>query len=304
MLPRFNFSLLHPRYWLTWFGLGCLYLLVQLPYPFLFRFGKWIGKLSQRFLKRRALIATRNLQLCFPHLSEQEIKTLVDANFESIGMGLIETGMAWFWSDRRIKKWCRVEGLENMTDAVAQGRGVLLIGLHFLTLELGGRILGMYHEGIGVYRPHNNKLLDWVQLKGRLKSNKDFIHRYDTKKMIRALKKGEILWYAPDHDYGAKNSVFASLFAMPSAATTIGTSLLMRTAKPAMVSFAPLRDPQGKGYIVSVSPAISDFPMEDTTQAAEFMNRVIEKEIMKDPALYMWLHRRFKTQPLDKPSIY
>jgi KDO2-lipid IV(A) palmitoleoyltransferase len=27
----------------------------------------------------------------------------------SLGMGLIETGMAWFWSDERVKKWFDVK---------------------------------------------------------------------------------------------------------------------------------------------------------------------------------------------------
>ncbi len=39
----------------------------------------------------------RNLELCFPEMSEQERRKMVVKNFESVGMGLMETGMAWFW---------------------------------------------------------------------------------------------------------------------------------------------------------------------------------------------------------------
>ena len=53
---RFQLSLLHPRYWLTWFGLALLFLLVQLPYPLLNRLGVWMGRTSMRFLKRRVTI--------------------------------------------------------------------------------------------------------------------------------------------------------------------------------------------------------------------------------------------------------
>ncbi len=48
----FQLALLHPRYWLTWFGLALLFLLVQLPYPLLNRLGVWMGRTSMRFLKR------------------------------------------------------------------------------------------------------------------------------------------------------------------------------------------------------------------------------------------------------------
>ncbi|WP_379971652.1 LpxL/LpxP family Kdo(2)-lipid IV(A) lauroyl/palmitoleoyl acyltransferase [Entomomonas asaccharolytica] len=302
--PKFSLVLLHPRYWLTWLGIGFLYLLVQLPYPVLFRLGKKIGRVSLFFLKRRAMIAERNLKVCFPDLTQQEINQRIINNFESVGMGLLETGMAWFWPDRRIQKWSKVEGLEYLDKAVLANKGVLLVGIHFLTLELGGRILGQYHQGMGVYRAHNNRLLDWIQLRGRLKSNKDFIDRYDTRKMIKALQQNEILWYAPDHDYGIKNSVFASFFAMPQAATTIGTHLLVKLAKPTIISFAPIRNIDGSGYTISVSDQIDDFPCNNSLETAEHMNRVIEKEILKAPDLYMWLHRRFKTRPENIACIY
>ncbi len=65
----FNKQLLHPRNWLTWFGLGILWLIVQLPYPLLHFIGTSAGRLSRRFLKRREHIARRNIELCFPDMS-------------------------------------------------------------------------------------------------------------------------------------------------------------------------------------------------------------------------------------------
>ena len=66
----FNKQLLHPRNWLTWFGLGILWLIVQLPYPLLHFIGTSAGRLSRRFLKRREHIARRNIELCFPDRSK------------------------------------------------------------------------------------------------------------------------------------------------------------------------------------------------------------------------------------------
>lgn len=69
-LPKFSAALLHPRYWLTWFGVGLLWLLIQLPYPLLYRLGCGLGHLAQRFMKRRVRITHRNLELCFPEMGE------------------------------------------------------------------------------------------------------------------------------------------------------------------------------------------------------------------------------------------
>ena len=74
MFPQCKFSraFLHPRYWLTWFGVGVLWLLVQLPYPVLCFLGTRTGTLARPFLKRRESIARKNLELCFPNLSQEE----------------------------------------------------------------------------------------------------------------------------------------------------------------------------------------------------------------------------------------
>ncbi|SUX62315.1 lipid A biosynthesis lauroyl acyltransferase [Citrobacter amalonaticus] len=104
-LPKFSAALLHPRYWLTWLGIGALWLVVQLPYPILYRLGhmnRSPGVSSDEAAGRKLHIVT--FELCFPEMSERDRHAMVVKNFESVGMGLLETGMAWFWSDRRIAR--------------------------------------------------------------------------------------------------------------------------------------------------------------------------------------------------------
>ena len=302
--PRFTAGLLHPRYWLTWFGLGVLFLLVQLPFPLLERLGVWMGRTSMRFLPRRVRITRRNLELCFPQLSSYELEQRIVHNFESLGMGLMETGMAWFWSDARVKRWFTVNGLHNLQAAQKDKRGALIIGVHFMSLELGGRTMGLCQPMMAMYRPHNNKLMEWVQTKGRTRSNKAMIDRRDLRGMVKALKQGEAVWFAPDQDYGPKGSVFAPLFAVPQAATTSGTFMLARMAKPAMITVVLIRKERGQGYELVIQPQLEDYPLDDEQAAAAYMNKIIEREILRAPSQYLWLHRRFKTRPAGATSLY
>ena len=306
MFPQCKFSreFLHPRYWLTWFGLGVLWLWVQLPYPVLCFLGTRIGAMARPFLKRRESIARKNLELCFPQHSAEEREKMIAENFRSLGMALVETGMAWFWPDRRIARWTEVIGMEHIRDVQAQKRGILLVGIHFLTLELGARQFGMQEPGIGVYRPNDNPLIDWLQTWGRLRSNKSMLDRKDLKGMIKALKKGEVVWYAPDHDYGPRSSVFVPLFAVEQAATTTGTWMLARMSGACLVPFVPRRKPDGKGYQLIMLPPECSPPLDDAETTAAWMNKVVEKCIMMAPEQYMWLHRRFKTRPEGVPSRY
>ncbi|WP_225639336.1 Kdo(2)-lipid IV(A) acyltransferase [Candidatus Profftia sp. (ex Adelges kitamiensis)] len=303
--PKFEYKLLHLRYWLTWIGIGLLYLLVILfPYPVLFKIGKCLGKNAMKFMKRRAKIVLRNLELCFPEMSDYEREKIVVKNFESVGMGLIETGMAWFWPTWRINHWCKVKGLEHITKAHQGGKGVLLIGLHFLTLELGARIFGIYNPGVGVYRPNDNQVLNWIQTWGRLRSNKYMLDRKNVKAMIRSLKDGEIVWYAPDHDYGLDSSVFVPFFAVKETATTIGTYILARMSNPVIILFNTIRAEDGSGYTMIIHPRLENFPMENKTSAALAMNKIVEQEILRALSQYMWMHRRFKTSPKGMPFRY
>lgn len=303
-LPKFTAALLHPRYWPYWLGVGFLWLIVQLPYPVLYRLGNSLGRLSLRFMKRRAKIAYRNLELCFPEKTDAERHQMVVKNFESVGMGVIETGIAWFWPTRRVNRWMDASGLEHIRAVQDSGRGVLLIGIHFLTLEMGARMFGIHNPGIGVYRPNDNPVIDLMQTWGRMRSNKDMIDRKDLKGMVRALKNGEIIWYAPDHDYGPRASVFAPLFAVKDAATTSGTWMLTKMSKACVVPFVPRRKPDGKGYELIILPPECNPPLDDAQTTATWMNKIIEECIMMAPEQYMWLHRRFKTRPEGVPSRY
>ncbi|NMP28562.1 kdo(2)-lipid IV(A) palmitoleoyltransferase [Rahnella sp. SAP-1] len=300
----FKASFLHPRYWLTWFGLGVLFLLVQLPYPVMYRLGVWLGRTSMRFLKRRVSITRRNLQLCFPDMDNAVLERKIVRNFESLGMGLLETGMAWFWSDARVRRWFDVSGLQYLKLAQQNQQGVLVIGVHFMSLELGGRAMGLCQPMMAMYRPHNNKAMEFVQTWGRMRSNKAMLDRKDLRGMVHALKRGEAVWFAPDQDYGPRGSVFAPLFAVPQAATTSGTFMLARLAKPALVSVVLVRKDNAAGYDLVIQPALRDYPIDDELAAAAYMNRVVEKEIMRAPEQYLWLHRRFKTRPEGAPSLY
>ncbi|MDP0635902.1 kdo(2)-lipid IV(A) palmitoleoyltransferase, partial [Klebsiella pneumoniae] len=75
------------------------------PYPVLCFLGTRIGTMARPFLKRRESIARKNLELCFPQHSAEEREKMIAENFRSLGMALVETGMAWFWPDSRVRKW-------------------------------------------------------------------------------------------------------------------------------------------------------------------------------------------------------
>ncbi|EOD2820856.1 LpxL/LpxP family Kdo(2)-lipid IV(A) lauroyl/palmitoleoyl acyltransferase [Providencia stuartii] len=300
----FSLKLLHPKYTTTWLGIVILFLLVQLPYKWLVRLGAFLGVNSKYFIKRRVSIIKRNLELCFPNKNRKEIDDLVIENLRSLGIALFETGIAWFWSDKRIKKLFQVKGISNYQEAIAKNKGVIIVGVHFMSLELGGRIMGLCFPVNAMYRPHNNKAMEYIQTKGRCRSGKGMIDRKNLRFMVQELKSGKAIWFAPDQDFGRKGTVFAPFFSVKNTSTSKGTSTLAQLSHSPTLTVTLLRNRNGISYDLVLGKEIVNYPTSDTLHDAATINSVLEKEIMKAPEQYLWAHRRFKTRPDGEPSLY
>lgn len=302
---RFQWQFLYPRFWLLWLGLGLLWLLVRLPYPLLLKLGRLLGALMYRFAGSRRHIAQRNLELCFPDLTVSERDYLLKENFASTGIAFFEMAMSWWWPRKRLESLVQIEGLEHLQQARQAGQGVILMAIHFTTLEIGAGLLGQQHTIDGMYRAHKNPLFDYVQRKGRERHNPDAIaiEREDVRTMLRHLRRGRAIWYAPDQDYGAKQSLFVPLFGVP-AATVTATSSFARLGRAVVIPMRQTRLPRGNGYLLQIEPAWQDFPGESEEQDCLRINQWVEQVVRVQPEQYLWSHRRFKTRPEGAAKVY
>ena len=303
--PDFKLSFLLPKYWLTWLGVFILYTISWLPFKLQLLMGRMLGRLLMKIGSKRKHIALTNLRLCFPEKSESELQALLKKNFENTGIALFETGMGWWWPDWRIKRKFRVKGVEHIDKAQKEGKGVLLLAMHYLSVEMNARGVGYGHPMVVFYRPHNNQLMEFFQFRGRGRSNKYMLGKRDVKGLIKALRDGEACIYLPDQDYGRNRSVFVPFFGVKEAASTTGTLIFARQKNVDTMMIIPVRNDDGSGYTLEIKPPLENFPTQDDIADVTRINQELEKAILHKPEQYMWLHRRFKTRPnKDDPSLY
>ena len=92
-------------------------------------------------------------------------------------------------------------------------------------------------------------------------------------------------------------------FGVP-AATLLAPSRMARAldmvVQPVVVDMLPL----GQGWRVRFLPPWTDWPTDDALADTARMNAFIEAQILRDPAQYLWVHKRFKTRPPGEPSLY
>jgi KDO2-lipid IV(A) lauroyltransferase len=302
--PHFSYALLKPQHWPSWILLAIWILIAQLPYKIQYAFAKLLSPLL-RLNKKRVHQAKVNLALCFPQMTEHEREKLLRDNLFSTAMTVFEMGIAWFWPKWRLERLYSLSGFEHIQQAQAEEKGALLLSLHFTTLDIGGAMLGRYVNYDGMYKPHSNPVFDFLQKNRREAYCKSVIafSRDNVRMMINQLRKGRMIWYAPDRDLGEKLSVFVPFFGVQTATVT-ATSQFARMGRAKVIPFSQYRLPWGRGYQVIVHPPFDNFPTEDEMADARRVNEFMENEILKCPEQYFWAQPRFRTRPPGEKKLY
>ncbi|WP_180116689.1 LpxL/LpxP family Kdo(2)-lipid IV(A) lauroyl/palmitoleoyl acyltransferase [Acinetobacter sp. YH12096] len=301
---KFQWSFLLPQYWGIWIGIVFLMILAILPWAIQYRLGQFLGSVAFNNLKSRRKTTIRNLEVCFPEWTAEQVEANARQVFIDQMIGIFETLNAWY-SPQWFKNRVQIEGLEHIQNAQAEGKGILLLGTHSTLLDAGGYLCAQFFEPDVVYRPQNNPLLDMLIVRCRATIYANQIDHDDMRGLIRNLKNGHAIWYSPDQDFGLKQGVMAPFFGTP-AATVTAHRRLLKIAKAEAIPLYFYRDgdisnPQ---YHVLIEPALDNFPSDDEVSDAIRTNKIIENQLRIAPTQYMWFHRRFKTRPQGYDKIY
>lgn len=284
-----------------WLALGAMVAAAHLPWLWQRAIGRGVGWLAWHLGRERRRAAEVNITLCFPGQPQAWRQRLARDSFDALGVGLFEFARAWWGPLGAIGRHARIEGLEHLQRLQAEGRGVLLVSGHFMTLEMCGRLLCGQVPLAGMYRRHRNPVMEWAVKRGRLRYATAMFANNDLRGAVRHLKRGGLLWYAPDQDMRGKDSVFAPFFGVP-ASTITATHQLARVTGCAVVPFFHRRE--GGRYILRVAPPLADFPSDDPVADTTRVNAAIEAMVREAPEQYLWIHRRFKRQPQGRSGYY
>ena len=266
--------------------------LVSLPRFLQLPLSSIIGFLIYITALKRNKFSKANIDFCFPNKNKLERNKIFKSNIILSGRVIFDTGIAWFWSKKRINKSIRYEinGLEDLLREQNSNKGVILFFKHSLHLELDARILGMHAEIYGVERKHNSEYIQSIQRKGRLKSMKGIVDRKNTIRFIKWLKDGKTVLYAPDQDYGMKKSNNIDFFNRPAATVSAPYKIIKKTqCKTYFLNSYVKKD---KLFLDIEKLDLNDI---DEINFSRNLNKYIEDRIRLNPNEYLWQHRRFKS---------
>ena len=283
-------------------AMGLAKSLLHLPSFLAYPAGEGLGALAYRLDRKHRRIAQENLRRAFNgQLSQVAIDRLTRLTFVNLGRTIVETCRIPKIDRENFRQYIRVEGYEHFLKAKARGRGVIYITAHLGSWELLPVASAMMGEPLSIVaRPLDNRYLDRAVNHLRAGSGTMVLPKQRAMPAVmRALHRGESIGILIDQNIAGKEGVFVDFFGRP-ACTALAPALLALRTDASVLPAAIFRSERDRHTIV-VGEEISlvrtgRLQVDVVTNTAAF-TRAIETFVRREPAQWLWVHRRWKTQP-------
>jgi KDO2-lipid IV(A) lauroyltransferase len=264
--------------------------------------GRYFGRLAYQLDARHRRIAVENFRAAFPDSDGQRADETIRKCYEFFSAYLFD--MLTCFPGLDMSKRARdfdIEGIEYLESAYQRGKGIILYGGHFGVWEL----MALVHGAKGwplelVVRPLDNPYLESLLQQLRRSTGNVIIDKnMGFRPMLKALRAGKGIAVLMDQNVSTQDRVFVEFFGRPASTTPSVALLKLKTEATLMcVSSYPL---PGNRYRLVYGPPL-ELPLtgnrpEDVRRITQACNHQIENAIRLHPECWLWMHRRWKTQP-------
>ena len=300
----FQWWFLKPAYWSSWLAVGFLFVLHLLPIQVADKLAIVLGDLARNINAKRRRIARKNLQLCFPYYSEQQIKDSLKKHFRAQIRSVLHYGFFWWSSKKRLQKIIEIDGQQYIEQSRQAGRGIIIMTGHSVGLEAAVLAITLHYPISGPFKPMKNPLTNWLVAKGRTRFGTILYTRQaGLRPVIKDVRAGQVMFYLPDEDLGEKHCIFSDFFGVKKATIPV-LGRLSKNCKADVLPCVSCYDEAKRKYIVHLLPPLENFPEGDDEADTRTMNQALEKTIMLCPEQYFWTMKFFRTRPAGEDSLY
>ena len=264
--------------------------------------GKILGNIISRMPFRRLDVSLENIRSSLGRsMTDSEALTLNRKVFEHFGRTLFELAHIFRITDQNLDKYVVFEGAENLTLALAKGRGVFLLSAHLGNWEMITAAVSIRFGGLSaIASPQHSPSVDRLINEVRTRFGMEVIpKRNGMKRIISAIKHNRIVGILLDLNSHWSQGVFVD-FLGRQACTNKGLALMaLKMDAPVIPGFS-IRQEDGLYHILlgeEVKLIRTGNRIVDVEENTALFSRVIETQIKKYPDQWLWLHRRWKTLP-------
>ncbi len=283
-----------------------LWLMAALPLRVVHGIGTAVGWGLVVVPNRRRRTTETNLSLCYPEISHGESVRLSRESLIETGRGLTETSALWLRQDDKILPLVRrTSGEEQLSDAFAENRGVILAVPHLGAWEMVGLYCSAHYPITSLYRPPPIAAMEPLmrQARERLGARLVPTDANGIRALYKALSKGEMVGILPDQDPAAGTGVFAPFFGVAANTMVLLSRLASKTQAPVIFAYAE-RLSKGRGYHLHFLRGAAGINDRDLERSAAEVNGMVEQCVRRLPQQYLWCYKRFRTRPPGEPRLY
>ncbi len=291
----------------------CQTLLKPLPYARGFQFCRFVGRLAFYAASKERRKALSHLRLAFSaEKTEREIRKIALDLFEHYGKMM---GEFLFFEKihRDLDRIVSADGFENFDEALALGKGVVVVIAHFGNWELMGAYTAMkgYPCTVIARKIYFEKYDDFI-VRIREKAKVRTIYRDEpARRMFAVLKKNGMLGFVADQDVEDAEGVFVPFFGRPAFTPSAPVRFALTSGAPLVPVFMLREGKNGIRHRMVVEKAIplirTGDKDEDIRLNTERWVAIQEKYIRQYPYLWVWNHERWKTteqvRNLSSPNV-
>lgn len=265
---------------------------------------KQLGILAYHlFLSVRSLIAKHLNYAYDTKIKSSDLKKFTRKMFVNMAKNVADIFIARpFAKIEDLDSLVDYEGLHHLEKAYQKGEGVIALTCHMGAFELIGQALSFRYPTNILGKKLHNPNLDQLVVNYRTSHGANAVHSGERMlKIIRMLKKGEVVAILIDQDIPKVKGVFVDFYGKP-AYTPIGAAWLALNTNAVVVPMAISRQTDERHLLRILAPVEvrktgdSEHDLKENTQR---FTHALEQLIRQDPTQWVWMHKRWKTQPQD-----
>jgi len=265
------------------------------------RWGNRLGALGKSVLRGRDRLATRNLRMVFPDKSEAERRRILDACWRHFGRETLDGIRMQHLSAEEITERCPIVHAEVLDEALARGRGVVIISAHYGGWEVGGlAVMSRVPRVRTVTRRLDNEYLERDLARLRKRTGAEVIdRRRAARPLYQALSDNEAVVILIDQAVQPREGILIPFLGIPAWTADGPARMALRLGSTIVFAFCI---PDGTRHRLEFEEPIhidqlSDGEKEPVALTGR-LNEVISRRIAAHPELWLWMHDRWKgTKP-------
>lgn len=261
-----------------------------------------LGRVMFKYVRRNRRMVTEHLEMAFGNrMTSDEINDLALRNNQELIKNMFEFIRFPAMNSKHILRLVTFDGEENIKAALEKHKGIIVLSAHFGNWELlGAALVARGYPLTVVRRDQNDGLLNDVIQKQRDKKGIKTVPRGKPlfKHLISLLQANELVALISDQNAGPEG-IFADFFGRP-ASTFRGPGLFGVITGAPIIPIFMVREGYMKHRVVFLPPVTcqpSGDVGHDIAAITQGCTTVIEDIVTQHPEQWMWMHKRWKTNP-------